>query len=309
MRTVYHDVTVTTNRLGLRSPEVEAREPGELRILLVGESGAFGIGVEDDETYAARLERILQRDRAQRVRVVNASVPAWSSFQGLKYLELRGLSLEPDVVLFSFEANDYLPASLRDSSTTEAEAVRSDRQLYESRQGAAWRRLIQRSALFRFVSYRIARLQIQRFRERGRFVAPEEIGVPEIDVTPRLRRSGPGRFGLSDVPEDRLPTRVLPEERRPIFEELLAQVRGHGASLVLIHPTYQTSERHECLLTRFAAERELPLFEAWDAVHGSGAPRAETFLDFGHPSARGHELLAEGLARFLVERALLAGEN
>src|SRR5262245_17000272 len=50
------DSTIETNSQGLRGPEVGPREPGELRILLLGDSFAAGFEVEQRETFAALLE-------------------------------------------------------------------------------------------------------------------------------------------------------------------------------------------------------------------------------------------------------------
>lgn len=305
-RASYRGVTVTTNSLGHRGPEPGPPQEGELRILSLGESGAFGIGVADGETYAAVLEKMLRTRLPDRpVTVLNGGVPAWSSFQSRMYLELRGLDLEPDLVLFYHEMNDYLPASLRGSDNTEVDFVRSDRQVYFSRKSTVWRRLQQRSALFRFLSFSVARRRLQELEESGPSVSPYDIGLPEIGVVPRLRKVGKGRFGLADLAEDRLPTRVLPEERRGILEELLALCQREAVQLVLIHPTYFKSQPHACGLTRFAAERDVPLFEAYEVLHPAGPIPEGSFRDHGHPSVKGHAQLAAALASFLEERELL----
>lgn len=80
---------------------------------------------------------------------INAGVSAYSSFQSLIYLELHGLDLEPDLVIFYHELNDYLPSTLRDSSQNELGVMQTDRQLHESRTLGVARLLGQRSALFR----------------------------------------------------------------------------------------------------------------------------------------------------------------
>jgi hypothetical protein len=93
----FKGITVTTNSLGLRGAEVEPKQPNEMRILSLGESSTFGYGVEDDQTYSALLERRL-RDAVpgRKVTVINGGVSAYTSFQSLMYLKLRGLQLRPD---------------------------------------------------------------------------------------------------------------------------------------------------------------------------------------------------------------------
>jgi len=51
------DTTVTTNSIGLRDNEVDFSKP---RIICMGDSFTFGVGVEDDETFCAILERLFQ---------------------------------------------------------------------------------------------------------------------------------------------------------------------------------------------------------------------------------------------------------
>ena len=105
-------VTVHTNALGLRGGPARAKKaPGTWRILLLGDSFAFGFGVEDDETFAAVLARELRPPPGfERVEVLNAGVAGWSADQYLLFLETRGFALRPDVVLLAETEND--PADL-----------------------------------------------------------------------------------------------------------------------------------------------------------------------------------------------------
>jgi lysophospholipase L1-like esterase len=97
--------TFSTNSRGLRGPEVPRRK-GAFRILALGDSTTFGLGVNDDETWPAVLESLLREKTGRPVEVINAGVPGYTAFQGLRYLEDRGLSLAPDLVLATFGFND-----------------------------------------------------------------------------------------------------------------------------------------------------------------------------------------------------------
>jgi lysophospholipase L1-like esterase len=100
-------VHVHTNAAGFRAAEGEPA-PGAhgdaQRILVVGDSFAFGWGVEDDQTFAAVLARGLARDH--RVEVINAGVPGYSTDQYWLFLRERGFALAPDLVLLVECGND-----------------------------------------------------------------------------------------------------------------------------------------------------------------------------------------------------------
>lgn len=97
---------VTTNSLGLRNKELRPME-GQVRILALGDSRTFGDGVADEESWPFLLEQKLNAVRPNRFEVINAGVCGWNSLQGLKYLETRGLALNPHLVVCAFGANDW----------------------------------------------------------------------------------------------------------------------------------------------------------------------------------------------------------
>jgi len=97
--------TVNTNSLGLRG----AKEPdldSTFRILAVGDSTTFGLGVNDAETWPAQLERLLQ-ERRPGAEVFNAGVTGYSVYQSLTYLRESGFALAPNVVLLTCGSNDF----------------------------------------------------------------------------------------------------------------------------------------------------------------------------------------------------------
>jgi lysophospholipase L1-like esterase len=100
---------IKTNSRGLRGPELpRAKEPGEFRVLCLGDSVTFGLGLSDQETWPARLAIALGKApqlAGRRVRVVSGAVPGWSSVQGMRLLsQLK--ELDPDVIVFWFGLND-----------------------------------------------------------------------------------------------------------------------------------------------------------------------------------------------------------
>ncbi len=302
-------VPVLTNSLGLRSPEVLPKAAGEYRILSLGESSTFGSAVPGGATYTARsADALTAAERAvggtRSFTAINAGVPAYSSFQSLRYLESRGLDLEPDLLLFYHELNDYLPSSLRDSSNTEVGALKTDWQLWKERHEGGLLQLARKSALVRVLSLQMARRQIASF-DRENFGNPLlEIGLPDIGLPPRLRRVEGAGTDAAAPNEAALGQRVSEEERRKILERLLAIARRQRIDLLVIHPSYRDSRPHECLLTSFVARTGVASLEAYPLLHVEGQPSGALYRDSWHPNAVGHARLANALAAEVRRRFL-----
>jgi hypothetical protein len=94
--------TVTINSQGLRDREYDfTRSRDERRMLVLGDSMAWGWGVEADESFSERLEA-LHADWE----IINAAVPGYSTDQEPLYFEQSGQRWDPDVVLLLFHPND-----------------------------------------------------------------------------------------------------------------------------------------------------------------------------------------------------------
>lgn len=92
-----------TNSLGYRGPELaEAKGESTYRILCFGDSCTFGLGVRENETWAAVLERALNRayDGVRRFEVRTFGVIGYSSFQSRRQIEIEVPRFRPDLVVF-----------------------------------------------------------------------------------------------------------------------------------------------------------------------------------------------------------------
>ncbi len=305
--TEYHGAQIHVNGAGFRGRDVDWKREGEFRILSLGESTTFGVGVGDEETYTARLAKELAKtDPAHTYSALNVGVSAYSSFQSWTFLKLYGDTIDPDVVLFYHELNDYLPASLRDFGATEYDACLTDRQRYASRGHRLNRTLMQYSALYRTVVYWVARVQIDALRDRDIGVSWEGIGLSDEDYVPARRLLSNGdQMEDALINERALTPRVTPEERTAILLDVLDYCQARDIALVLIHPSYRDSQPHECELTVFATEHQVPMFDAQPWLHPPDVSSEEMFIDFAHPTRRGHRLLAEGIAEFLQANSLV----
>ncbi len=95
IRTAEHDVAVSINSDGYRDREYPPRGPA-FRVLGLGDSFAFGFGVEEPECYLSRLE---QMTAERGVEVINAGHSGMGPDNEALLLEADGPWLRPDLVL------------------------------------------------------------------------------------------------------------------------------------------------------------------------------------------------------------------
>lgn len=138
---------VRINRLGFRGREIDAAKPaGTRRLAILGNSVTFGFGVDEDETFARRLEEELRAAvpgsgaAASPVEVVNAGVIGYSSWQVRRYYPRAVGPLSPDIVVVLAGYNDHHAA------------VRSDAEKGRGRALGAVLSLLERTSLHRLVS-------------------------------------------------------------------------------------------------------------------------------------------------------------
>lgn len=104
--TRYGNVRVTYNERGLRDRPVLPKAAGEYRILALGDSVTFGWGVNQDKTFSARLETLLEERLHRPVRVINSGVGGYNTVQEMTYFKQEGIALQPDLVMLTYVQND-----------------------------------------------------------------------------------------------------------------------------------------------------------------------------------------------------------
>jgi len=279
----YWGEPVRLNAHGQRGPERSPeRTPGTTRVLVLGDSVAFGLLVADDaDTYPARLEVELAARLGRPVECLNTGVAGWSTRQERLFLAREGARWRPDLVLLALVLNDV----------TEPSGARAVGQFAYARPPGmpAW------------------------LAECGIHLALRELA---------LRRALAGDSPAARAHQERLTpyhlmlqpdsTRVQAAWRAlwPELAGLQAWCAAQAVPLaVVVFPHgFQLGEPSadapQQLLAGFAAQAELPLLDLLPAF-ASASAGAGLFLDALHPSATGHALAAAETARFLVEHALL----
>lgn len=106
-----YSTPIRINTAGLRGPETGPPSASTMRILAIGDSFVFGVGVDDDETFVWRLAGRLTESGVA-AEGLNAGVPTFGVPDAVGWLERHGLALAPDVVVIGvFLGNDLIDAS------------------------------------------------------------------------------------------------------------------------------------------------------------------------------------------------------
>jgi hypothetical protein len=103
----YAGAFVRINSLGFRGPELPANQ--KACVLLLGDSVAFGQGVEEQDTLAAVAGRRLEAVLGRRCEVLNAGVPGFNTANEAVRLEQIGATVGPSLVVVLYTDNDTDP--------------------------------------------------------------------------------------------------------------------------------------------------------------------------------------------------------
>ncbi len=138
------------NALGYRDVDRGQPKPdGVKRVLCLGDSFTWGVGVMWDDSWPQRVERLVSRTRGERWEAVSLAEPGMNAVQQASRLESEGWGYGPDVVVLGYVLNDS-----EDENAAEARRAR-DWAEEEQEKKTTSPSLASRSALFRMVRSRI----------------------------------------------------------------------------------------------------------------------------------------------------------
>jgi lysophospholipase L1-like esterase len=285
----YGGVRVRINARGLRGPELAFEKPaGSLRILWLGDSVTFGYGVEPvEETFPYRVAAQLAPRLGRPLETLAAGVGGYAPWQERIWLEREGWRYAPDLVVVGFVLNDLTePLSLvRYGGQGEGW------QLARTAQGTL-DRWLSSSALVTFLREGLAQVRF------GRDVRLGAQALEAIDVRRLLADPDAALWERS--------WRITGSSLAAIFAS--ARQRGVPAALVIFPYAFQLEApgRTAVVQQRVAAMAQaegVPVLDLLPALAARAEP--ELFLDASHLSPAGHAAVAELIAEFLAQRALL----
>lgn len=301
---------------GTRDDEVAIPKPqGTFRVLILGDSIAYGSGLPKDRTFPNRLELLL-REHIGSADVVNAGVSGYSAYNELQYYLARGKEFQPDIVVVAFCMNDVVNPRLHwgdapgvkfpneaipnhDYDVNHIIALMQKKQKNDPQSKSS---VLGHSALYRALAPRLGRLFTK-----------------DLDSNAKIPTYITG--------EDTISIKVLvdkttPESRwlRSIYDRLHAAVQANGAKLVVvIFPlAYQLEDNYPFMpqkqIGEYCQQRSI---RCLDLLPSFRQHRKEDifllnkspFYDVWHLTEAGHDLSAKEIERFLGDNRLLPAKG
>ncbi len=295
------DTTVTfRDRFRSRHPVNANPERGVVRIAVLGDSGTFGWGAEDDETYPAVLERRLQASGI-RAEVLNAGVIGTGTGEQALWHELWVKRFRPAVVVLTVFWND-LDDDLRGGFFERADGVVRPRPFEVLERGLAsvrrTRTLANRTPGFSWLSQHSQLLTWVRQAPTEMLVATHARAVGAGSATSR-----PEAFSAEDHDLLRGEIRWLRTQLDPKTTLAIVFVpsaehfdpRRAGAELVR-----RKSVAIVDVLREVSAQLSIPFLDVRPRFSRESDPTARFFPGDPHPNPMGYELIGETVAEHLV---------
>jgi hypothetical protein len=97
------------NKEGFRDVEHSvAKPPGTIRVAFQGDSFTYGQGVDFREIFSTRVGKILARKIPDhKIEVLNFGIPALDVFGDLNNIRKKVMKYDPDEIVFSYVLNDF----------------------------------------------------------------------------------------------------------------------------------------------------------------------------------------------------------
>lgn len=287
-RAVDEGKVTTLNAAGYRGPELAAEKGPRPRVIVLGDSVAFGLDVDDKDTFV----QVLSATRPD-IEVANLAVQGYSPGQELVKLQREAIPLRPDVVVLALclgndFADDALPVFLYDGrhpklyfTLEDGHLVRHDDQLRLSARERLALFLAEHSRLYALVAPRPKGL---------------EAGAAQHWTT-RMTRALRDRPAVVDLTAH-------------LIAQMAQECRSRGIAFLVAafpdKPAYRHGSDWLRDLRASPVVEGIAFVDMAEGFHALNLGFGSFTLDgIGHLNPKGHLIAAEILKDALVERGLI----
>lgn len=272
-----------TNSLGFRTKEIQSKGNNEYRVLLLGDSTFWGVGVNREDTVSTLVENFGRTNRGINLSVYNYSVSGYNTVQELIVAQTYVRELQPDsVILGVFIANDIIPNALAFIGRDGNYAVSFEK--IQSMQSEITDRF---SIFYHSIIFRIIALPVYVPKLRYQFAIKDDIIGKTYDL-------------LKD------------------FDRLMKE-QGIQFAVVIIYPRdavqggliekWSQSRRVGNLLHLFCNENSITSLNLLDFMKGTKSKKKFFFQHDGHFNKEGNLLLAQAIFHHLIEPQFSSRSN
>lgn len=283
---------IQNNSCGFRDRE-RAREKGDRRrIVVLGDSTAWGWGVEAEERFSDLMERMLPGWE-----VLNLAQAGYSTDQELLVLETEGFAYRPDIVFLLFDRNDVV-----EGNNAKGIDGMQPKPWYEELDGALELRGVpvpcdpdywkSKAALARIHGSPPPQGAWERFRERILARSHLRNWILFRLAHPRRREGGKRR-------EEARALDAAMGLTKKILSRMNRSCAEHGARLVVT----DVPSAYTPLLAGFCSGEGIPYLDLRPVLEGRWRPVSHRRV--GHWNRYGHRLVAGAAVAFLRKNGLL----
>ena len=284
-RGMHAGVPVAFNGFGLRDAQRPAQpSAGTVRVLALGDSVTFGMGVAQDKTFPAQTEALLNaRSQGAAVEVLNMGIPGYNTLHELALLREVGFGLRPDVVVLGYLYND-VELSSGQKVDVKVEAQPSAARRIKSLVNSSWSGLKKHSMFAAWLSPLLGNalrpLGVKGFGKVG------EVKDQYVESNPNWRR----------MQEAILEMKRLTSERNVDFVVMVIPAMANFTDA-----TYPIREYHQAVVA-FCRQNGIAVLDLLPAFWGHDGTKFWISATDGHPNAEGQRIIATALSDYLAPR-------
>ncbi|MCE1247322.1 MAG: SGNH/GDSL hydrolase family protein [Firmicutes bacterium] len=260
-------VKILTDSHGFRSPEIAEKKPaGEYRVMILGDSSAFGFFVKNNQTFGAELVKMLrQKYPGKNVKLINAAVSGYTTYQGATLMKEMGWKFSPDLIIISFNDDPQLEWKTDLERLPPPALVPFFRVLYSSKIYLTLKKELINNQLKKDNRFALR----PDFKNEKSRVTPEQLKQNVSYIVENAKKSGAAVIVIS-----------MPLQSAGEYIE-----------------RYRTAQKEVADANGFPV---LDLLYAWQDL-----PADEMFFDVMHPTVKGHKVIADELYKIVLQQKWL----